>query len=96
MTINKVANGKDLIISLAGRLDTTTAPQLDDELIRLYSNDSGEQYFRADAMGLASGNYSFKVVPVEDGKEQSGAASDDHRSAAHCLEGACIYHGEDP
>ena len=32
MTINKVANGKDLIISLAGRLDTTTAPQLDDEL----------------------------------------------------------------
>ena len=32
MTINKIANGKDLIISLAGRLDTTTAPQLDDEL----------------------------------------------------------------
>ena len=32
MTINKVANGKDLTISLAGRLDTTTAPQLDDEL----------------------------------------------------------------
>ena len=32
MTINKVANGKELTIALAGRLDTTTAPQLDDEL----------------------------------------------------------------
>ena len=49
--------------------------QLDDELIRLYSNDAGEQYFRADALGLSSGNYSFKVVPVENGKEQSSAAS---------------------
>ena len=32
MTINKVANGNELLISLEGRLDTTTAPQLDDEL----------------------------------------------------------------
>ncbi|AOZ94966.1 anti-sigma B factor antagonist [Butyrivibrio hungatei DSM 14810] len=32
MTINKIANGADLIIALDGRLDTTTAPQLDDEL----------------------------------------------------------------
>ena len=49
--------------------------QLDDELIRLYSDGSGEQYFRADALGLSSGNYSFKVVPVEDGKEQLDSAS---------------------
>ena len=32
MTINKIANGKDLTVALEGRLDTTTAPQLDDEL----------------------------------------------------------------
>ncbi len=32
MTINKSLNGKDLTIALEGRLDTTTAPLLDDEL----------------------------------------------------------------
>ena len=32
MTINKTANGNELTIALEGRLDTTTAPQLDDEL----------------------------------------------------------------
>jgi anti-sigma B factor antagonist len=32
MTINKTVNGKELTIALEGRLDTTTAPQLDEEL----------------------------------------------------------------
>ena len=32
MTINKDTNGSELVISLSGRLDTTTAPQLDDEI----------------------------------------------------------------
>ena len=32
MTINKTSNGNELTIALEGRLDTTTAPQLDDEL----------------------------------------------------------------
>ena len=32
MTINKNQNGSDLKIKLEGRLDTTTAPQLDEEL----------------------------------------------------------------
>ena len=32
MTINKVANGKDLTISLAGRLDTTTSAKLEEAL----------------------------------------------------------------
>ncbi|WP_029233454.1 pectate lyase family protein [Butyrivibrio sp. VCB2006] len=45
--------------------------QLDDELIRLYSDGAGNQYYRADALGLSAGNYSFTVVPVEDGQEQS-------------------------
>lgn len=32
MTINKTQNGNELKIKLAGRLDTTTAPQLEAEL----------------------------------------------------------------
>ncbi len=32
MTINKEANGSDLKITLSGRLDTTTAPELENEL----------------------------------------------------------------
>lgn len=32
MTIEKIAEGKKLTIALAGRLDTTTAPQLETEL----------------------------------------------------------------
>ena len=32
MTINKAANGSELVMTLTGRLDTTTAPQLDEEI----------------------------------------------------------------
>ncbi|MCR5402639.1 MAG: STAS domain-containing protein [Butyrivibrio sp.] len=32
MTINKITDGSKLTIALEGRLDTTTAPQLDEEL----------------------------------------------------------------
>ena len=32
MTINKYQNGNTLVIALEGRLDTTTAPELDKEL----------------------------------------------------------------
>ena len=32
MTINNTKNGNELTIALEGRLDTTTAPSLDDEL----------------------------------------------------------------
>ncbi len=32
MTINKTQNGSELTIQLEGRLDTTTAPQLDEEI----------------------------------------------------------------
>ncbi len=36
MTINKVRNEKELIVSLDGRLDTTTAPELERELKASY------------------------------------------------------------
>ena len=32
LNINKTANGSDLTVALEGRLDTTTAPQLEEEL----------------------------------------------------------------
>ena len=32
MVLNKTLNGNELIISIEGRLDTTTAPQLEEEL----------------------------------------------------------------
>lgn len=35
MTINKETNGNEMVISLEGRLDTTTAPQLDEEIKKL-------------------------------------------------------------
>ena len=47
---------------------------LDDELIRLYSSDSGENYYRADALGLSEGDYYFTVVPVENGGENRSLA----------------------
>ena len=34
MTMNKTQNGNDLTIALEGRLDTTTAPELEQELKR--------------------------------------------------------------
>ena len=38
MTINKTSNGTNLIIALEGRLDTTTAPQLETEVKSTLSN----------------------------------------------------------
>ena len=32
MTINKTSNGTELTVALEGRLDTTTAPQLEEEM----------------------------------------------------------------
>lgn len=43
--------------------------QLDDMLIRQYAGE-----MRADAVGLAAGKYTFKVVPVKNGKEDTVAA----------------------
>ena len=33
MTINKMQNGSEMTVALGGRLDTTTAPELEQELI---------------------------------------------------------------
>lgn len=46
-----------------------SAVQLDDQLIRTYGS-----YVRADAIGLAPGTYTLKVVPVVSGSEVSSSA----------------------
>ena len=43
--------------------------QLDDELIRKYPS-----YMRADAVGLKAGDYVMKIVPLNNGKENTSAA----------------------
>ncbi len=59
----------------AGRYNVYVAPQggayakLDDELVRSYDG-----YYRADALGLAAGTYTMKVVPVVDGTEVAANA----------------------
>ena len=52
-----------------------TSTQLDNELIRLYKDDNGNYYYRADAVGLASGSYTMKVIPVVNGSESSTYAA---------------------
>ncbi len=53
---------------------TTYTTKLDDELVRLYkSADNTYQYYRVDALGLAAGTYSLKVVPVINGTEVTEA-----------------------
>ena len=42
---------------------------MDDELIRKYPS-----YMRADAVGLKAGDYVMKIVPLNNGKENTSAA----------------------
>ena len=56
---------------------TTYTTKLDAELVRLYkSADNTYQYYRVDALGLAAGNYTLKVVPVINNEEVIAAASE--------------------
>ena len=44
---------------------------LDKPLLRSYGT-----YYRADALGLAAGNYQIKIVPVQNGQEVSAQAAE--------------------
>ncbi len=46
--------------------------KIDQQLVRKYS--SGIEYYRFDAVGIKSGTYSFKIVPVSNGNEDSAKA----------------------
>lgn len=67
--------------------------QLDDELIRLYSDEVGGRYYRADALGLPEGSYYFRVVPVENGKLLKGTASKDIYVTSHDRSGFGFVNG---
>lgn len=55
----------------------TAYTKLHDELVRLYkSADNTYQYYRVDALGLAAGNYTLKVVPVINNEEVTAAANE--------------------
>ena len=41
--------------------------KIDQQLVRIYNN--GIEYYRFDAVGIKSGTYSFKIVPVTNGTE---------------------------
>ena len=48
-----------------------TYQQLDKPLLRSYGT-----YYRADALGLAAGNYQIKIVPVQNGQEVAAQAAE--------------------
>ncbi len=52
-------------------IGTDNFVKIDDNLIRKYEN-----YFIADALGLAAGNYILKIVPVANGKEIESSAAE--------------------
>ena len=62
------ATGYNVYVKSASASDSAYV-QLDDELIRKYPS-----YIRADAVGLKAGDYVMKIVPLNNGKENTSAA----------------------
>ena len=62
------ATGYNVYVKSASASDSAYV-QLDDELIRKYPS-----YMRADAVGLKVGDYVMKIVPLNNGKENTAAA----------------------
>ena len=62
------ATGYNVYVKSASASDSAYV-QLDDELIRKYPS-----YMRADAVGLRAGDYVMKIVPLNNGKENTSAA----------------------
>ncbi|MGN0317909.1 MAG: polysaccharide lyase family 1 protein, partial [Lachnospira sp.] len=62
------ASGYNVYVKAASAADSAYV-QLDDELIRKYPS-----YMRADAVGLKAGDYVMKVVPLNDGVEDTASA----------------------
>ena len=54
---------------------TGSYEQLDNELIRKYA-DGSTSYWRADAVGLSAGHYTFRIIPIINGAEDSSKQFD--------------------
>ena len=83
------ATGYNVYVKSASASDSAYV-QLDDELIRKYSS-----YMRADAVGLKAGDYVMKIVPLNNGKENTAAAivSDKLTVKAHDRSGFGFVNG---
>ena len=75
--------------------EQTNYKQLDNELIRKYQ-DSGTNYWRADAVGLKAGEYKFKIVPIFNGEEDTSKQfeSENISVEAHDRTGFAWVNGE--
>lgn len=70
--------------------------KLDGELVREYKDKSGSTYFRADAVGLKAGTYSFRVIPTATGGEENAnlaADTAEFNVKAHTREGFGFVQG---
>ena len=76
-------------------IEQTSYKQLDNELIRKYQ-DSGTNYWRADAVGLKAGEYKFKIVPIFNGEENTSKQfeSENISVEAHDRTGFAWVNGE--
>ena len=83
------ATGYNVYVKSASASDSAYV-QLDDELIRKYPS-----YMRADAIGLRAGDYVMKIVPINNGKENTSAAivSDKLTVKAHDRSGFGFVNG---
>ena len=83
------ATGYNVYVKSASASDSAYV-QLDDELIRKYPS-----YMRADAIGLRAGDYVMKIVPINNGKENTSATivSDKLTVKAHDRSGFGFVNG---
>ena len=65
----KPISGADSYNAYVSGGDSSVWTPIDSELIRQYSG-----YYRVDAVGLKSGDYKIKIVPVSGGKENTSLA----------------------
>ena len=68
MTITKKTDGTALEIALEGRLDTMTAPELEEELTRVDETDYIEQQAREQLHMIKPGEILY-LLPAHDDKE---------------------------
>ncbi len=70
--------------------------RLDKQLVRKYQGENGSCYYRADALGLAAGNYVLKVVPVvgEQEKQELATVTGTLKASAYDRTGFAWVNGE--
>ena len=77
MTINKEKNGSELVLTLEGRLDTTTAPMLEKELKQeiggvnlLIMNFAGVEYISSAGLRVLLAAQKYEQAGANDNKKR--------------------------